>query len=125
MHTRLRDHGIRALLAFAYELDQADAKFGTISRDELAKAELKAGMKLELLDELQTVTSEDILEFLDKFEVELPVTGDARTDLIDDIVYRTGGNYEHVLNELQTIVSQAHKLSAEHIFLTDTTDHGY
>lgn len=126
VHSRLRDYGIRALLAFAYELEQPDPQFGAICRAELAKTDLKAGMKLEVLDELKTVNSEDILEFLDKFEVELPVTGDDRTQLIQDIVQRSNGNYEHILNELQTIVSQAHKLLAARIIPTAvTTDHGY
>lgn len=126
VHRRLRDYGIRALLAFAYELEQPDPQFGGICRAELAKAGLKPGMKLELLDELQTVNSEDILEFLDKFEVELPVKGDDRTHLIQAIVQRSNGNYEQILNELQTIVSQAYKLLADRMIpAAVTTDHGY
>ncbi|WMP17281.1 CHAT domain-containing protein [Thiothrix lacustris] len=126
VHSRLRDYGIRALLAFAYELEQPDPHFGNICRGELAKAGLKSGMKLELLDELQTVNSEDILEFLDKFEVELPVTGDDRIHLIHSIVQRSNGNYEQILNELQTIVSQAYKLLADRMIpAAVTTDHGY
>lgn len=126
VHSRLRDYGIRTLLAFAYELEQPDPQFGNICRGELAKAGLKAGMKLELLDELQTVNSDDILEFLDRFEVELPVTGDDRTQLIHAIVQRSNGNYEQILNELQTIVSQAYKLLADRMrSATVTTDHGY
>ncbi|UOG91460.1 MAG: hypothetical protein L3K52_14850 [Candidatus Thiothrix sulfatifontis] len=126
VHCRLRPYGIRTLLAFGYQLEKPDPEFKRICGEELGKAELKSGMKLELLDELQTVCEQDILEFLDKFEVELPVTGDDRRKLIHGIMQRTAGNYEQVLNELQTIVSQAHKLLAQRMIPTAvTTEHGY
>lgn len=126
VHARLRSYGIRTLLALGYELKEPDPQFATICRNELTKVKLKSGMKLELLDELQQVSEQDILDFLAKFDVELPVVGDDRTKLINDIVVRTDGHYEKVLNELQTIVSQAHKLFEQQMLPANViTDHGY
>ncbi|MBO0615097.1 CHAT domain-containing protein [Thiothrix fructosivorans] len=126
VHARLRSYGIRTLLALGYELKEPDPQFATICRNELTKVKLKSGMKLELLDELQQVSEQDILDFLEKFDVELPVVGDDRSKLINDIVVRTEGHYEKVLNELQTIVSQAHKLFEQQMMPANViTDHGY
>jgi hypothetical protein len=113
VHARLRPSGLKALLAFGYELDKPMPDVGKSFEASLKAAKLKAGMRLEILNELSMVSVQDIIDFLNNFEVELAVTGQERERLISKIVDNAQGNYESVLNELQTIVSQAHKLNMQ------------
>ncbi|MEJ2682658.1 MAG: CHAT domain-containing protein [Gammaproteobacteria bacterium] len=109
VHTELRKRGVYVLLAFAYEQDADTKHFGERIQDTLSTVKLERGMRLELLNELTEVTTRDVLDFLDRFEVELPGTEDEREQLVESIVRRRKGNYECILNELQCIVSQAYK----------------
>lgn len=122
----LQSYNLRVLMAFGYELEEAAPKFGSICRQTLEAIERKSGMKLEILNELKQVEVEDIREFLELFEVELPVNRQELEHLLEQMLERSQGNYSHVLDELRTIVAQAYKLVAQQRLTSSAnTEHDY
>ncbi|MBU2006375.1 MAG: CHAT domain-containing protein [Gammaproteobacteria bacterium] len=116
VHPLLQRHGLKALLALAFELPQAEPGFTDAAHLLLGSLEFEAGMELKLLDELGQITAKDVKDFLHNYEVRLPVAdAEQRNRLLRETIGNATTNgevsYEKVLLELQTIVARAHTMA--------------
>lgn len=128
VHELLKSRGLKAILAISYELLKEDSRFKKALRETIHTLQPKVGMKLKVLDEIRSVTEEDIKEFLDDHAVDLPVSVKQRDQLVADSIAKArleNGevDYEKVLCELWTIVPRAHTLVGQSIASQTTESH--
>ncbi|MCP5085956.1 MAG: hypothetical protein GY952_03995, partial [Rhodobacteraceae bacterium] len=98
-----------ALLGISYEVQNPSKFYDLLTRKErLNELELPDNMVFQLLDELERVHKQDLLDFLKTHRIQLPA--DVRDEMLEDILKKTKGVYEKVLDKMKDLERHAWRL---------------
>lgn len=68
---------------------------------------------LELLDELERVTRRDLIDFIRTHNIAVPADLDRRDKALDDILIRSKGSYDRIIDELEHLETRIWQQGAQ------------